>query len=146
MATGSGAKKHGGNMKWARRYLPQDIPPGVTLCALNRPPNRGNWVARYDGDHDPPLEYEEEYNRPTFSRSFDRVNWAGETLSEHTTCARVLRWLWEKHSATGKLVNLPVSEVWPDHVRDMLRPCRDCENEVPCEFFRGGRRAARQAW
>ena len=41
------------------------------------------------------------------------------------------------HSATEKLVGLPVSETWPKHVVDMLRPCKDCENEMTCEFFRG---------
>ena len=48
IATGSGAKRQGSNMKWARQYLPSDTPPGITECTLNRPPNRGNWVARYD--------------------------------------------------------------------------------------------------
>ena len=43
----------------------------------------------------------------------------------------------EKHSATEKLAGLPVSETWPKHVVHMLRPCKDCENEMPCEFFRG---------
>ena len=34
-------------------------------------------------------------------------------------------------------MGLPVSETWPRHVIDMLRHCKDCENENPCEFFRG---------
>ena len=135
--TGADAKKHRSNIKWARAYLPEGLPPGITLCSFNRPPHRGNWVARYEGDHNPPLKYDEEYAQQTFSRSFDRVNWVGEILSEHTACARVLRWLWEKHSATEKLVGLPVSETWPKHVVDMLRPCKHCENEMPCKFFRG---------
>lgn len=135
--TGADAKKHRSNIKWARAYLPEGLPPGITLCSFNRPPHRGNWVARYEGDHNPPLKYDEEYAQQTFSRSFDRVNWVGEILSEHTACARVLRWPWEKHSATEKLVGLPVSETWPKHVVDMLRPCKHCENEMPCKFFRG---------
>ena len=74
MATGSGARKHQSNVKWAHRYLPQNLPPGITLCTFNRPPHRGNWVARYDGDHNPPLKYDKAYDQMTFSRSFDRVN------------------------------------------------------------------------
>ena len=45
--------------------------------------------------------------------------------------------MWEKHSATEKLMGLPVSEVWPKHVRELLQPCTDCENELPCKFYRG---------
>ena len=55
MGTGSGSRQHRSNMKWVRAYLPQDFPPGVTLRIFNRPPHRGNCVARYEGDHDPPL-------------------------------------------------------------------------------------------
>eukprot|EP00974_Lingulodinium_polyedra_P034733 3338521-Lingulodinium_polyedra.AAC.1 len=35
---------HWSNMKWARGYIPQDFPPGITLCVFNRPPHRGNWA------------------------------------------------------------------------------------------------------
>jgi hypothetical protein len=50
MGTGSGSRKQRSNMKWARAYLPQDFPLGITLCTFNRPPHRGNWVGRYEGD------------------------------------------------------------------------------------------------
>eukprot|EP00974_Lingulodinium_polyedra_P130602 11214451-Lingulodinium_polyedra.AAC.1 len=51
-------------------------------------------------------------------------------------CARVLRWLWEKHSATEKSLGLPVSEAQPAHVRDVLQPCKYCDNEAAfCKFF-----------
>ena len=53
MATGSGTRRHRSNMKWACEYLPQDLPLGIVLCTLNRPPGCGNWVGRYDGHHDP---------------------------------------------------------------------------------------------
>ena len=124
-------------MKYARASIPQDFCAGITLCTFNRPPHRGTWVARYDGDHDPPLKHDEEYAQPTFSHSVDRVNWVGEILSEHTACARVLRWLWEKHSATEKLAGLPVSETWPKHAVGMLRHCKGCDTMSPASVFRG---------
>jgi hypothetical protein len=34
MGTGSGSRKHRSNMKWARAYLPQDLPPRITLCTF----------------------------------------------------------------------------------------------------------------
>ena len=55
MVAGFGAKKHRSNIKWARQYLPQDRPPGIAM-SFNRPPGRGNWVARYESDRDPPLK------------------------------------------------------------------------------------------
>ena len=33
-------------------------------------------------------------------------------------------------------MGLPVSETGPKHVVDMLRHCKDCGHEVPCELFR----------
>ena len=47
----------------------------------------------------------------------------------------MLRWLWEKHSATGKLMGLPVPEAWPGMVQAMLRPCEDCEMTCPASSF-----------
>ena len=64
-ATGCGAKQHQSNMRWARQYLPQDRPSGIAM-SFNRPPHRGNWVARYQSDQDPPLKYDGEYDQPIF--------------------------------------------------------------------------------
>ena len=59
MVTGRGAdERHHSNVKWARPYLPQVRPSGFSI-SLNRPPDRGNWVARYQSDKDPPpLKYD----------------------------------------------------------------------------------------
>ena len=116
----SGTKKHRSNIKWARPHLPQDLPPGTALCTFNWPPHRSNWALCYGGDHNPPFRYEEEYTQPTFSRSFGCVNYNGEILSEHSACSRVLRGLWEKHSATGKFMRLPVPEARPEIVLAVL--------------------------
>ena len=40
---------------------------------------------------------------------------------------------------TRRLLGLPAPEAWPQHVRDLLQPCHECESEVPCEFFRNVR-------
>ena len=58
-------------------------------------------------------------------------------LSEHEACARVLRWLWEKHAATGKLLGLPLPEVMPEHVHSFLGVCSHCEMQQPCAFYQG---------
>ena len=70
-----------------------------------------------------------------FSQTFDRQNRNGEILSEHDACARVLRWLWEKHEATGKLQGLPLPEVMPERVHSFLGVCSHCEMQQPCAFY-----------
>ena len=105
--------------------------------SFHRPPERGTWVARYDSDQDPPLKYDEEYDQPTCSRVFDRKNWVGDIISEHQACARVLRWLWEKHAVTRKLLGLSLPEGMPEHVHSLLRACPDCEKQLPCVLFQG---------
>ena len=137
MVTGCGARNnHQSNMKWARQYVPQDRPFGFSL-SFNRPPGRSNWVGRYVRDRGTPLNYDKnELNQVSFSRTFGRTNHKGEVLSEHQACSRVLKWLWDKHAETSKLLGQPLPEVMmPEHVRRLLLSCHDCENGKACQFF-----------
>ena len=60
-----------------------------------------------------------------------------EKFSRSTKLApRVLKWLWEKHEKTEKLLGLP-PEVMPENVRRLLRACPDCQKERHCAFFQG---------
>eukprot|EP00974_Lingulodinium_polyedra_P072437 7010687-Lingulodinium_polyedra.AAC.1 len=76
-------------MKWARRYLPQGFPEGITLRAFNRPPDRGSWIYRYGGDRDLSRTYDESHDQKTCSCLSTASIGLGEALGAHGLRPRV---------------------------------------------------------